>query len=57
MLPFGRLLYGKPRYNHQRNQLREVLPPLKYAVIRVYDEAGKVIVTYASRQPPFALTI
>jgi hypothetical protein len=27
------------------------------AVIRVYDEAGNVIVTYASRQPPFALTI
>ena len=24
------------------------------AVIRVYDEAGNVIVTYASRQPPFA---
>jgi hypothetical protein len=27
------------------------------AVIRVYDKAGNVIVTYASRQPPFALTI
>ena len=56
-LSFGHVWYAQP------NAISNAIGYAKFysrshdAVIRVYDEAGNVIVTYASCQPPFALTI
>jgi hypothetical protein len=56
-LPFSRLWYAEEGaisnavgYAKHRSRSHD-------GVIRVYDDAGNVIVTYASRQSPFALTI
>src|SRR5262245_38758715 len=51
--PFGRLWYAKPddAIGYAMHGSRS-----HAAVIRVYDNAGHVIVSNCSRQPPFALT-
>ena len=52
-LPFGRLWYDTPDnaigYAMQSSRSH-------HAVIWVYDETGNVMITFASGQPPFALT-
>jgi len=56
-LPFGRLWYAEPDAVSNAIGYAKFYSRSHDAVIRVFGEAGNVIITYASRQPSFALTI